>query len=73
MFTQGQRASSALRFSDKKEKKEMKPMVKGGILEKYELYGNSLDFDVIYTIKNGIADMENKYKSKKLQDHYEHE
>ena len=45
----------------------MKPMVKGGILEKYELYGNSLDFDVIYTIKNGIADMENKYKSKKLQ------
>lgn len=65
LFTQGPRASSALRFSDKKQNassKDLRP-IKGGILEKYDLYGNCYEIDIIYTIKNEIALMNDKYKS----------
>ena len=52
--------------------KDLRP-IKGGILEKYDLYGNCYEIDIIYTIKNEIALMNDKYKSQKLMLHNEKE
>lgn len=72
MFVKGQRASSALRLSDKKPQTMVRPR-EGGTLQKYDEFGWLAEFDVSFTIHREIELMNDKNKSRKLKIHNEAE
>jgi len=68
----GQRASSALRLSDKKSRTQLRKRatgVPGGVLDKYDAYGRAHELDVAYTVNAEIDADNDRYKSRKLRLH----
>ena len=72
MFMKGQRASSALRLSDKKPEALARPR-EGGVLDKYEKYGEAPEFDVSCTITKEIEQRNDQQKIRQNKLHYKAE
>lgn len=72
MFMKGQRASSALRLSDKKPEALARPR-EGGVLDKYEKYGEAPEFDVSCTITKEIEQRNDQQKIRQNKIHYKAE
>jgi hypothetical protein len=68
MFIKGQRASSALRLSDKKPQLLTRPR-EGGVLEKYDRFGRAPEFDVSCTITKELEQRNDEHKIRKHKLH----